>query len=243
MRYIATATMAVGILLASVNIARSSSLVLAAQQLTVDSDGDSVPDFLDNAPGISNNQADTDADGIGDVIDPTPLTSNPYLGDPGLGVYSSPPISVGGTATFDYLTFLGTPPGSWGRIELDFDLDNSTDAVFFGPITASINTIAIPASLFVNASWDLNTPGLYTVGMKAFAPGMWSQNWAYPNVNVSPVPEPSSLFLLAAAAVTLALGVRFRHTAQTADSFGARGRTRTGRRIGVDLGDFVTTFE
>jgi len=178
-------------------------LVLAPQQYTVDTDGDSVPDVFDNAPGVANNQADADNDAIGDAVDPTPNQSDPYLGDPGLGVYSSPTILAGGTATFDYLMVNATPPGSWGRIELDFDLDNSADAVYFGPLTASINTIAIPANLFVNGSWDLNTPGLYTVGMKAFAPGSWSQNWAYPNVTVLPVPEPSTLWLLATAAAML----------------------------------------
>ncbi len=205
MRYLATAMVAASVLLSNLDDAKSSSLVLAAQQSTIDSDGDGVPDLVDNAPGISNNQADADADGIGDAIDPTPFISNPNLGDPGLGVNSSPSILVGGTATFDYLTALPTP-GDWGRIELDLDLDNVADAVYFGPLTTSINTIAIPASLFVNASWDLYTPGLYTVGMKAFAPGMSSQNWVYPNVTVMPVPEPSSLYLLAAATATLLCG-------------------------------------
>ena len=180
MRYLATAAMAAGVLLSNLSEARANSLVLAAQELTVDSDGDSVVDFLDNAPGVANNQADTDADGIGDVIDPTPSLSNPNLGDPGLGVSSSPPILTGGTATFDYLMTLATPPGSFGRIELDFDLDNTTDAVFFGPLTAGINTISIPANFFVNASWDLNTPGLYTVGMKAYAPAC--------NRRIGPIP-------------------------------------------------------
>ncbi len=210
MRYLVTATVVSSVLLLYAHTASASSLVLTAQQLTVDSDGDSVPDVWDNAPGISNNQADADADGIGDAIDPTPAISNPNLGDPGLGVYSSPPILAGGTATFDYLMVSATPPGGWGRIELDFDLDNTVDAIFFGPLTASIDTIAIPANLFVNASWDLNTPGLYTVGMKAFAPGMSSQNWAYPNVTVSPVPEPSSFFLFAVASVALLWSARVR---------------------------------
>jgi hypothetical protein len=186
--------------------ARASTLVLASQEFTVDSDSDSVLDLFDNAPGIANNQADTDNDGIGDVIDPTLSTSNPYLGDPGLGVYSSPSILAGGTATFDFLMTIAEPPGSFGRIELDFNLDNTTDAVYFGPLTSSINTIAIPASLFADASWDLNTPGVYTVGMKAFAPGMWSQSWVYPTVSVSPVPEPSTIFLFALAALSFMCG-------------------------------------
>lgn len=202
MRYLLVAAVVVGAV-SSLNDARANALVLAAQQFTVDSDGDTVPDFSDNAPGVANNQADADNDAIGDVIDPTPMISNPYLGDPGLGVYSSPSILVGGTATFDYLMTIAEPPGSFGRVELDFNLDNTTDAVFFGPLTSTINTIAIPASLFTDAAWDLNTPGIYTVGMKAFAPGMWSQNWAYPNVTVVAAPEPSASVLAALAAAAL----------------------------------------
>ena len=100
---------------------------------------------------------------------------------------------------------LTTPPGGWGQIVLDFDLDNSVDAVYFGPLTTSINTLSIPASLFVSGSWDLYTPGTYTVAMKAYAPGMWSQNWAYPNITVTPVPEPAGLVLAMVGFVTAAV--------------------------------------
>jgi hypothetical protein len=64
--------------------------------------------------------------------------------------------------------------------------------------------------LFVNGSSDLNTLGLNTVGMKAFAPGMLPQTWAYPNVTVSSVPEPPSPFLFSGAAVALMCNARFR---------------------------------
>jgi hypothetical protein len=207
MRYFIATLAVAGGLLVSGN-ASASTLVLAGAQFSVDSDADGVADVLDNAPGVANNQADTDADGIGDAIDPTPTTSDPYLGDPGLGVYSSPPIAPGGSASFDYLLTLGTPPGGWGRIELDFDLDNSPDALFFGPLTASLNTITVPAGLFVAAAWDLYTPGTYTVGMKAIGPGMSSQNWAYPSVTVTAVPEPSSAMLALLGGATLLFGGR-----------------------------------
>jgi len=203
MRCLGIVLLAACILSADSRYAKSSTLVLASQAGTVDTDADSVPDLVDNAPGIANNQADTDADGIGDAIDPTPNLSNPALGDPGLGVYSSPSIFAGGTATFNYLTTLGTPPGAWGYVQLDFDLDNTPDALYFGQLSSTIDTIAIPASLFVNASWDLYTSGTYTVGMKAFAPGMHSENWAYPNVTVLPVPEPASMLLMAAGAIAM----------------------------------------
>ena len=196
MRYILAAVVMAGGQLLILNEANASSLVLGAQQLTVDSDGDGLPDLLDNAPGTPNvAQFDTDNDGIGDAIDPTPVNSNPSLGDPGLLLAPALPIPAGGSASFDYLVVLATPPGGWGRIELDFDLDTVTDAVYFGPLTAAINTITIPAGLFVGATWDLYTPGTYTVGMKAYGPGMSSQNWANPNVTVTPVPEPTTLVL------------------------------------------------
>jgi hypothetical protein len=43
----------------------------------LDSDGDGVPDRLDNCPSIANaDQADEDADGLGDVCDPCPVSTN-----------------------------------------------------------------------------------------------------------------------------------------------------------------------
>lgn len=210
MRYILAAVgMAGGLLLIS-NEANASSLVLASQQATIDTDADGVPDFQDNAPGVWNDQADTDADGIGDLIDPTPNGPNPYIGDPGLLLAPAVPILAGGNANFDYLVVLATPPGGWGRIELDFDLDTAVDAVYFGPLTAAMDTITIPASLFVGATWDLYTPGTYTVGMKAYAPGMWSQNWANPNVTVTPVPEPATLVLAVFGCIFAVVGLRRR---------------------------------
>jgi len=211
MKNFVTAVALMGAFLWNVREVRSSTLVLAAQSATVDSDGDSVADVVDNAPGVPNNQADADMDAIGDVIDPTPNLSNPALGDPGLGIYSSPGILVGGTATFDYVVNT-IPPGGFGQVELDFNLDNTTDAVFFGPLDVTINTISIPASFFVDAAWDLFTPGMYTVGMKAYSPGMHSENWAYPNVTVTAVPEPSTLLLLGFAAACLAGGSRVRYS-------------------------------
>jgi hypothetical protein len=185
----------------------SFTAVPIAQQGTVDSDGDGVMDVVDNAPGTFNSdQTDTDNDGIGDAIDPTPGNSNPSLGDPGLGIYAPPSILPGGTASFPY-TVLTTPPGAWGQILLDFDLDNLADAVAFGTLDTSIQTISIPANVFVGSSWDLYTPGTYTVAMKAFAPGMASQFWALPNVTVLPVPEPGTVALVALAGFCAAAGL------------------------------------
>lgn len=187
--------------------ARASTIVPVSQQMTVDSDGDGVVDLLDNAPGTSNlSQEDTDMDQIGDAIDPTPSTSVPNLGDPFLGIAPALSITAGSNANFDYILMNAAPPGAWGHIDLDFDQDTVTDAVFFGPLTTSFNSMSIPASLYVGASWDLYTPGTYTVAMKAYGPGMSSLYWALPNITVLPVPEPSSLMLagLGAAAVAIA---------------------------------------
>ena len=52
---------------------------ICEQSLSVsDSDGDGIPDLLDNCPTISNpNQADGDGDGVGDACDNCPTVANP----------------------------------------------------------------------------------------------------------------------------------------------------------------------
>ena len=188
--------------------AHGSQVVLLAQQATVDSDGDGTPDVVDNAPGAANNQADIDADGIGDVIDPTPNASNPFLGDPGLGLYPTLPILAGASAAIDYATFSTPTPGGWGQILLDFGGDSTFDAIYFGSLTASLDTISIPANLYVSTGWDLNTPGTYAIWTKAIGPGVQTQNVSITSIVVLPVPEPTTMGLLAVAIVA---GVSWRH--------------------------------
>ncbi len=191
--------------------AQASTIVPVSQQMTVDSDGDGVVDLLDNAPGTSNPfQEDMDTDQIGDAIDPTPTTSVPNLGDPFLGIAPALSITAGSNANFDYILMNAAPPGTWGHIDLDFDQDTVTDAVYFGPLTTSFNSMSIPPSLYVGPTWDLYTPGTYTVAMKAYGPGMHSQYWALPNVTVLPVPEPSSLVLVVLGAAAAAIAWRRR---------------------------------
>jgi hypothetical protein len=174
-----------------------------ANRAAIDSDGDSVFDLVDNAPGTSNiGQEDTDNDLIGDVIDPTPFGSNPNLGDPGLLLGSPSTITAGSNASVPYLTSV-IPPGAWGHIDLDLGGDSTFDATYFGPLTTSVNNITIIPSLFTSALWDLNTPGTYTLHAKAFAPGMSSQNVSITNVTV--VPEPAAIgFALAAGFAAIA---------------------------------------
>jgi len=107
-------------------------------------------------------------------------------------------VSQGSHAFIDYLMASQTPPGAFGHISLDFGGDSTIDAVYFGPLTASFNQIDIPPSLFSGATWDLNTPGTYTISMKAFGPGMVSQNPSITTVTVvAPEPASGALALLA----------------------------------------------
>src|SRR5215471_14179401 len=51
---------------------------VARAQTAGDSDGDGVPDNVDNCPLVANpNQADSDGDGVGDACDDCPNVANP----------------------------------------------------------------------------------------------------------------------------------------------------------------------
>jgi hypothetical protein len=182
--------------------AQTAVTVPWALRNTVDTDGDGVNDLVDNAPGAFDpSQVDTDADLIGDIIDPTPVNSNPFLGDPGLGFGGPYTIPAGSSVAIDYLMTLGTPPGGWGYIDLDFGGNGVYDATYFGPLTASVNQITIAPGLFVDPTWNLNVAGNYTVHAKAFGPGMHSQFDTITDVKV--IPEPAGLVLGMCAAMGL----------------------------------------
>lgn len=203
MRQLLRTSFTITLILLTVSIARATTIVPWSARNTVDSDGDLTPDLMDNAPGVSNNQQDADADGIGDIIDPTPINSNPFLGDPGLALGAPSTISAGSQAQIPYLVVLATPPGAFGHIDLDLGADGIYDATYFGPLTSSLNNIDIAPSLFVDALWDLNTPGTYVLHAKAFGPGMSSQFVSITNVNV--VPECASFILIATGAAGIVL--------------------------------------
>jgi hypothetical protein len=178
-----------------------------ANRNTVDTDGDGVPDLVDNAPGVANDQSDNDADGIGNVIDPTPNNSNPALGDPGLGMLGPYTIYSGSSVSLDYKMTLQVPPGAWGHVDLDLGGNGVYDATYFGPLTASFNQIVIPPNLYeIPGVYSQNVLGSYAIYAKAFGPGMQSQNETITGVNV--IPEPASLCLLAIAGLTV--GIRRR---------------------------------
>jgi hypothetical protein len=204
-RRVAGLAFALAGLLCGSGIVRAQTVVPYASRFTVDSDGDGQADLLDNAPGTSNpSQIDTDADGIGDAIDPTPSGSNPALGDPGLGVGGPYNVPIGTHAFIDYLMALQTPPGGFGHIDLDFGGDNTVDAVYFGPLTASTNQIDVAPSVYSALDWNLNALGTYPVYMKACGPGRTSQNASITNVTVV-APEPTAaLALLAGVPAVLA---------------------------------------
>lgn len=184
------------------SLSQAQVVVPWANRNTVDSDGDTIADLFDNAPGVSNvSQLDADADSIGDVIDPQPLTPGPNLGaDPGLGLGGPYTISAGAHAQIDCLMALLTPAGGFGHIDMDLGGDNTFDATYFGPLTSSTNIIDIAPSVFVDALWDLNTPNapnFYTFQGKAFGPEMSSQNFSITGVRVVPEPAMLSAFLVA----------------------------------------------
>lgn len=183
--------------------AHAQVVVPWSARATVDTDGDFTPDVFDNAPGLANNQADLDNDGIGDVIDPTPSNSNPYLGDPGLGLGGPYTITAGSHVLVDYLMMFATPPGGYGHIDLDLGGDGIYDAIYFGPLTGSYSVIDIPPSLYTSPLWDLNTPGTYVLHAKAYAPGMVSQFDSIVDPITVVAPEPASLSLLAVAPLLL----------------------------------------
>jgi hypothetical protein len=191
-------------------IVRAQTVVSYANRFTVDSDGDGQVDLLDNAPGTSNpSQVDNDADGIGDAVDPTPSMNNPALGDPGLLLGAPTNVPIGTHAFLSYAAAVQTPPGGFGHIDIDFGGDNTVDAVYFGPLTGSVNQIDIAPSVYSALDWNLNALGTYTAYMKAFGPGMSSQNAAITNVTVV-TPEPTAGLALFAAGIPAVLARRRR---------------------------------
>jgi hypothetical protein len=75
-----------------------------------DTDGDTIPDVIDNCPNVSNpRQDDTDGDGIGDACDNCPYTYNPdqSLSDAGIGTacecaqVPTPPLGANGCPCAD----------------------------------------------------------------------------------------------------------------------------------------------
>jgi hypothetical protein len=203
MRLAPTCVFLIGASMCAITVnAATPQLVPWALRNSVDTDGDGTADLIDNAPGIANNQADSDADQIGDVIDPTPFTSVPNLGDPGLGMLGPYTIPSGSSVALDYQMVLQTPPGAWGHIDLDLGGDAVYDATYFGPLTASLNQIVIPAGLFeLPGLYSQTVPGSYLVYAKAFGPGMLSQNETITGVNV--VPEPTSFLMLLGGSLSL----------------------------------------
>ena len=96
--------------------------------LIVDTDGDGVPDSLDNCPAVPNpGQADSDGDGVGDTCDNCPTTSNPGQEDAdgdGIGDACDVPDTDGDGITDDVDNCVTTPnPG-----QQDMDGDGTGDA-------------------------------------------------------------------------------------------------------------------
>lgn len=172
--------------------AKGNALTLFANRGAVDSDGDSVPDLTDNAPGIANaSQADSDGDLIGDAIDPTPGVSGPFISGAVLNLSGPYFVSVGGPLSVNYNMSVA-PAGAFGHIDLNFD-GGAMDATYFGPMDTTLRSFAVPANFFTSANWNLGRNGAY-----ALAGSFTGPSGSTPTVTsaVSAIPEPMSLWLL-----------------------------------------------
>lgn len=84
-------------------------------------------------------------------------------------------IAAGAHVFVDYLMMNFEPPGQWGHIDLDLGGNGIYDATYFGPLTSVLNQIDIAPGLFVDSTWDLNTPGTYLLHALAYGPGSSSR--------------------------------------------------------------------
>jgi hypothetical protein len=149
----------------------------------VDSDGDGVPDAIDNCPTVPNpDQSDLDGNGIGDVCDPAPL--GPQFADKvatvstvsgpatsaGFTTNPTEPILVTGTVTFDpvpgqpYYAVIPTPYNLIPRVR-------ATDGVTF--IVADRVPEGLPIS-FADDSPDL---ALITTTSRTFSAQVNLRDW------------------------------------------------------------------
>jgi cysteine-rich repeat protein len=97
------------------------SSVCTIEAQVPDSDGDGIPDAIDNCPTVYNpDQLDSDGDGIGDACEAAPsqalpscldiLNANPSAQS---GVYSIDPDGAGGNAQFNVYCDMATAGGGW----------------------------------------------------------------------------------------------------------------------------------
>jgi hypothetical protein len=148
-------------------------------------------------------QFDSDNDHIGDAIDPTPLSPGPFI-NINFALTGSYTVPAGAGVTINYTT--GTAPvANFGYIELFLQPSSSPDAYVFQSLATPGGSFFIPAGLVtIPGLWDLNTPGTYNVEAWAFGPGV-DQGYKGGAVQVTVVPEPATLTLLAAASAGLFL--------------------------------------
>jgi len=185
----------------SLDVRRAAAQVPWAGRTSVDTDADGAPDVFDNAPNFSNpGQNDLDADGIGDVIDPQPTHAGPFLADLGLTLGGPYTINAGAQLNVAYNVAV-TVWGNFGHIDLDLGGDGTMDATYFGSLDGTLGNINIGPGLHVDAFWDTNTPGVYTLKGEAFGPGGQSQ---LVSTSVTVVPEPGIGLVAGMTVVTCA---------------------------------------
>lgn len=188
----------------------AATAVDAATAGSIDSDSDGVPDLTDNSPTFNNpSQADFDGDGYGDASDPTPTTPGPVV-NMNFQLAAGPYVTTPGAGISINYTTANSPVGNFGYISLFFQYPNPAEAYAFQSLAAPGGSFFIPANLVtIPGVWDLNTPGTYTVLGYGNAPGM-TQGYDGGTVQVTVVPELSSLTLLASAGFAALLFRRLR---------------------------------
>jgi YVTN family beta-propeller protein len=120
-----------------------TSVVANFVPLIVDSDGDGIPDNLDNCPTVPNpDQRDTDGDGIGDACDPTPFGTAPAVTLSGATlVFGSQEVRSTSAAKTLTLTNTGYGPLSIASYSI-----TGTNAADFAQTSTCGNALAAGAS-------------------------------------------------------------------------------------------------
>jgi len=173
----------------------------------IDVDVDGFPDLTDNCIGIANSQANSDGDGLGDVCDPDPVNPGPF---PAQSLDINGLYTIGAGDTLDVTVGFSQLPSFGDNGFISFSLGGTLAGRVHGGLTG-ITTVSIPASFFVNAGWDLNTPGTYDLTAQA-STNFGTTVFVATTVDVASIPEPSTLLLLGFGLAGLGLVRRRRVT-------------------------------
>jgi len=197
-------------------------LLTAGDFVLLDTDGDGVNDWTDNAIGFANAaQTDLDGDGVGSVIDPNDLnvaiTGNRDVVANIGGAYT---IAAGETLVVN-VTPVDTPVGGYGVLRLHLGGERG---YYVGAMSAGTTfSVDVPADFITgNSAFDLNTPGIYDFtgfitsdspvrlhasgATKRFERKIATKKGGVSITTVTvtaPVPEPGTIVLFGAGAIAL----------------------------------------